>query len=280
MTTPVPTLRDRLRAPAIVEAMAAHSPLSARLAEEAGFGALWASGFELSALYGVPDLSLLSMTQHLDMVRAMAEQVSLPIVADIDTGFGNALNVIHAVERYEAAGASACSILTEPEFFGGSLDDLRAARAATRLPLLRKDFIVDEYQLAEARHAGADAALLIVAALEPERLTELISFAQSLGLDTLIEVHEDSEVEVAVDAGAEIIGINNRNLKSLDVDTETVFELLSDIPAGTVVVAESGISERGDVLRLEEAGVDAILVGEALMGSDDMARSVKTLLGT
>ena len=188
--------------------------------------------------------------------------------------------VADVVRNYEAAGASACSILTEPEFFGGSLDDLRAARAATRLPLLRKDFIVDEYQLAEARHAGADAALLIVAALEPERLTELISFAQSLGLDTLIEVHEDSEVEVAVDAGAEIIGINNRNLKSLDVDTETVFELLSDIPAGTVVVAESGISERGDVLRLEEAGVDAILVGEALMGSDDMARSVKTLLGT
>ncbi|HWA57158.1 MAG TPA: isocitrate lyase/phosphoenolpyruvate mutase family protein [Gemmatimonadales bacterium] len=110
MTTPVPTLRDRLRAPAIVEAMAAHSPLSARLAEEAGFDALWASGFELSALYGVPDLSLLSMTQHLDMVRAMAEQVSLPIVADIDTGFGNALNVIHAVERYEAAGASAVVI--------------------------------------------------------------------------------------------------------------------------------------------------------------------------
>lgn len=189
-------------------------------------------------------------------------------------------DVAEIVRLYHEAGASACSILTEPDFFGGSLDDLRAARAATHLPLLRKDFIVDEYQLAEARHAGADAALLIVAALEPDRLAELIGYAQSLGLDALVEVHEESEVEVAVDAGAEIIGINNRNLKSLNVNTETVYELLSDIPAGTVVVAESGISERGDVLRLEEAGIDAILVGEALMGSDDMARAVKNLLGT
>lgn len=189
-------------------------------------------------------------------------------------------DVAETVRQYQEAGASACSILTEPDFFGGSLDDLRAARAATHLPLLRKDFIVDEYQLAEARHAGADAALLIVAALEPERLAELLAYAHSLGLDVLVEAHEESEVEVAVDVGAEIIGINNRNLKSLDVDTETVFELLSDIPAGTVVVAESGISERGDVLRLEEAGVDAILVGEALMGSDDMGVAVRTLLGT
>ncbi len=189
-------------------------------------------------------------------------------------------DVAETVRRYQEAGASACSILTEPDFFGGSLDDLRTARAATRLPLLRKDFIVDEYQLVEARHAGADAALLIVAALEPERLAELLAYAHSLGLDVLVEAHEDSEVETAVDVGAEIIGINNRNLKSLDVDTETVFELLSDIPAGTVVVAESGISQREDVLRLEEAGIDAILVGEALMGSDDMSGAVRSLLGT
>ncbi len=189
-------------------------------------------------------------------------------------------DVAEIVRHYQDAGASACSILTEPDFFGGSLDDLRAARAATRLPLLRKDFIVDEYQLVEARHAGADAALLIVAALEPERLAALLAHAQSLGLDVLVEVHEDDEVEIAVDAGAEIIGINNRNLKSLEVDTETTFELLSDIPAGTVVVAESGITGRDEVLRLEEAGVDAILVGEALMGSDDMPRTVRTLLGT
>lgn len=188
-------------------------------------------------------------------------------------------SVTDMVRIYEDAGASACSILTEPDFFGGSLDDLREARAACALPLLRKDFIVDEYQLVEARHAGADAALLIVAALEPERFADLVQFGQELGLDILAEVHEDDEVEVAVDGGAEIIGINNRNLKTLEVDTDTAFRLLSDIPAGTVVVAESGISGRSDVLHLGEAGVDAILVGEAIMASDDPGAAIRGLLG-
>jgi len=190
------------------------------------------------------------------------------------------VGVAEMVGVYERSGASAASILTEPDFFGGSLDDLREARGACGLPLLRKDFIVDEYQLAEARHAGADAALLIVAALEPEHFADLLHFGQDLGLDILVEVHEEDEVAVAVDAGAEIIGINNRNLKTLEVDTDTAFRLLSDIPAGTVVVAESGISERSDVLHLGEAGVDAILVGEAIMGAEDPAEVSHTLLGT
>lgn len=189
-------------------------------------------------------------------------------------------DVTSIVQAYESAGAAACSILTEPTSFGGSLDDLRAARAACTLPLLRKDFIVDRYQLVEARDAGADAALLIVAALDDEDLGDLLEFGSQLGLDLLVEAHTDDEVERAVDAGAEIVGINNRNLKTLEVDPETVLNLLADIPAGTVVVAESGITERSDVVRLGEAGVDAILVGEALMRQDDPQGAIHTLLGT
>jgi indole-3-glycerol phosphate synthase len=189
-------------------------------------------------------------------------------------------DVTAIVQAYEIGGAAACSILTESQFFGGSLDDLRAARAACSLPLLRKDFIVDCYQLAEARLAGADAALLIVAALEEDEFAELLQFGGELGLDLLVEAHTEDEVQAAVDGGAEIVGINNRNLKTLEVDPDTVLNLLADIPAGTVVVAESGISERSDVIRLGEAGVDAILVGEALMREHDPAAAIRSLIGT
>lgn len=188
-------------------------------------------------------------------------------------------NVSEIVTMYEAAGASACSILTEPKFFGGKLADLREAREATTLPLLRKDFIIDRYQLAEARLAGADAALLIVAATGDKLLRKLLAFGHEIGLDLLVEVHDEEDCEIAVAAGAEIVGINNRNLKTLEVDLDTVFHLLSDIPAGTTVVAESGISDAGEVRRLEEAGVDAILVGEALMSAPDPAEAVRVLLG-
>lgn len=187
--------------------------------------------------------------------------------------------VAEVVSAYQAAGARAVSVLTEPEFFGGSLDDLVTARGACDLPLLRKDFVVDEYQLLEARAAGADAVLLIVAALERERLQELMSVASDLGMDSLVEVHDEDEVEAAVDAGAEVRGINNRDLHSLEVDLDTTFRLLADVPAGTVVVAESGITRHDDVERLERAGVDAILVGEALMRADDPVRAVRELLG-
>ncbi|MGD9570869.1 MAG: indole-3-glycerol phosphate synthase TrpC [Thermoleophilia bacterium] len=187
--------------------------------------------------------------------------------------------VTDIVTAYQSAGARAVSVLTEPEWFKGSLDDLVEARAACELPLLRKDFVVEEYQLLEARAAGADAVLLIVAALEAERLAELIAAASDLGMDSLVEVHDEEEVETAVEAGAEVIGINNRDLHSLEVDMETTFRLLADVPAGTVVVAESGITHAEDVERLETAGVDAILVGEALMRADDTARAVRELLG-
>jgi indole-3-glycerol phosphate synthase len=188
-------------------------------------------------------------------------------------------SVSDVVEAYQRAGARAVSVLTEPNWFGGSLDDLVEARAACELPLLRKDFVVDEYQLLEARVSGADAALLIVAALDPERLEQLMAAAADLGLDTLVEVHDEEEVEAAVESGAELIGINNRDLHSLEVDLETTFRLLADVPAGTVVVAESGITQAEDVERLERAGVDAILVGEALMRADDPVRAVRDLLG-
>ena len=188
-------------------------------------------------------------------------------------------SVTDVVGAYQRAGAHAVSVLTEPHWFGGSLDDLVEARAACDLPLLRKDFVVDEYQLLEARMAGADAALLIVAALDRGRLEDLMGAAADLGLDTLIEVHDEEEVETAVEAGAEVIGINNRDLRNLEVDLDTTFRLLADVPAGTVVVAESGITESEDVERLERAGVDAILVGEALMRADDPVRAVRDLLG-
>lgn len=188
-------------------------------------------------------------------------------------------SVTEIVRGYEAAGARAVSVLTEERHFGGSLADLAEARAACDLPLLRKDFLIDEYQLLEARAAGADAVLLIVAALEPSRLAELMIAAGELGMDSLVEVHDEREVATAVDTGAEVIGINNRNLHSLEVDLDTTYRLLADIPAGTVVVAESGITRHEDVRQLEGAGVDAILVGEALMRAEDPVRAVRELLG-
>jgi indole-3-glycerol phosphate synthase len=188
-------------------------------------------------------------------------------------------SVSDIVRAYEAAGAAACSVLTEPSHFGGSLDDLVEARAACDLPLLRKDFLVDEYQVLEARAAGADAVLLIVAALGRQRLGDLMAAAAALGMDSLVEVHDEDDAEVAVDAGAELVGINNRNLKTLAVDPATALRLLPDLPAGTVVVAESGIASRADVLELERAGVDAILVGEALMRAPDPGEAIRLLTG-
>lgn len=188
-------------------------------------------------------------------------------------------SVGEVVGGYERAGASAASVLTEQRHFGGSLDDLAEARAACDLPLLRKDFLVDPYQLVEARAAGADATLLIVAALPGPRLSEMVAAAAELGLDTLVEVHDEHEVDAAVRAGAEVIGINNRDLRSLEVDLDTSFRLLADVPAGSVVVAESGIRSREEVERLESAGVDAILVGETLMRADDPEAAIRALLG-
>jgi indole-3-glycerol phosphate synthase len=180
---------------------------------------------------------------------------------------------------YERAGAAALSILTEGPHFGGSLDDLREARAATRLPILRKDFVVDHYQLFESAAVGADAILLIVAALEPRELARLHGDALALDLDVLVEVHDARELEVALELDADLIGINNRDLTDFSVDVQRTFELLSDIPAGKTVVSESGIGAREQLDELERVGVDAVLVGEALMRAPDVEAACRALTG-
>ena len=174
------------------------------------------------------------------------------------------------VLAYERGGAAAVSILTEPFHFGGSLDDLRAARAACELPVLRKDFIVDPYQLYESAAAGADAILLIVAALEPDDLYELLREARALDLDALVEVHDERELDVALDVEADVLGINNRDLGDFSVDIERTYDLLADVPAGKTVVSESGFSTREQLDELDRVGVDAVLIGETLMRADDV----------
>ncbi|MBV9365080.1 MAG: indole-3-glycerol phosphate synthase TrpC [Solirubrobacterales bacterium] len=182
------------------------------------------------------------------------------------------------VRAYERGGAAALSILTEGPSFGGSLEDLRAARRASRLPLLRKDFVVDPYQVHEASAAGADAILLIVAALPPPELAALHSEAVGVGLSTLTEVHDESELEIALELGAEIIGINNRDLKTLEVDTRRTFDLLPRAVGRALVVSESGFSRPEQLRELAGAGVDGVLVGEALMRSGDVEAACRALI--
>jgi indole-3-glycerol phosphate synthase len=174
------------------------------------------------------------------------------------------------VGAYERAGAAAVSVLTDGPSFGGSLDDLRRAREATGLPILRKDFIVDPYQVHESLAAGADAILLIVAALGEAQLSELHGLAREAGLAVLVEVHDAAELEVALGAGSELVGINNRDLTTLTVDTGTTFELVPRLPADLLSVAESGFSRRDELAQLVQLGVDGVLVGEALMRASDI----------
>jgi indole-3-glycerol phosphate synthase len=171
------------------------------------------------------------------------------------------------------------SVLTDGPFFGGALADLAAARAVAGMPILRKDFVVDRYQIVEARAAGADAILLIVAALDDLTLVDLLGAARAAGLDVLCEAHDEDEVARAIAAGADIIGINNRDLRSFTVDRELAIRLRARVPADRIVVAESGIRDAADVARLRAAGVDAMLVGETLMRAPDPAAALRALLG-
>jgi indole-3-glycerol phosphate synthase len=189
------------------------------------------------------------------------------------------MNVVDIVQAYERGGAAALSILTEPFHFAGSLDDLRQARTAVTLPILRKDFIVDPYQLYEAAAAGADAVLLIVAALEPADLATLLHEAGALDLDALVEVHDERELEAALEVEADVLGINNRDLADFTVDIDRTYELLADIPAGKTVVSESGFSTREQLDELERVGVDAVLIGETLMRAPDIEAAVRSLTG-
>ena len=188
-------------------------------------------------------------------------------------------DVAAQVSAYERGGAAALSVLTDEPHFGGSLEDLRAARAACGMPIIRKDFIVDSYQLYEAAVNGADAVLLIVRALDDEELRHLYSEARALDLDCLVEVHDAEELERALASDAEVIGINNRNLDEQTVDIATTFELMPDVPAGKTVVAESGISGRAELEELERVGVDAVLIGGALMSAADPEAKTRELTG-
>jgi indole-3-glycerol phosphate synthase len=181
------------------------------------------------------------------------------------------------VAAYERGGAAALSVLTDERNFDGSLDDLRRARAASELPILRKDFVVDPYQLSEAAANGADAVLLIAAALDDELLALLHEEARALDLDCVVEVHDEQELERALALDADVIGINNRNLRDLSVDLQTTHELITDVPAGKTVVSESGYRSRDDLEELERIGVDAVLVGEALMRAPDPEDLVREL---
>ncbi len=186
-------------------------------------------------------------------------------------------SVAEMVQAYERGGAAAVSIVTEEEHFGGSLSDLTEARAATDLPILRKDFTIDPYQLYEAKAAGADAVLLVVGALPGDDLAELYAGARELDLDAVVEVHDEAELATAVELDVDVIGINNRNLEDFTVDIERTFELLADVPTGKTVVSESGIVYREQVDELERVGVDAVLVGETLMRAPDPEAAVREL---
>ncbi len=208
-------------------------------------------------------------------VRLLAElKRASPVAGVLARGF----DPIPRAPEYVAAGAAALSVLTDPHF-QGSLADLAAVRGTVDCPLLQKDFLVDEYQLWEARAHGADAVLLIVGILEPARLADLHQAAKGLGLSTLVEVHDEGELERAARLGAGLIGINNRDLKTFRADLATTERLAPRAPSGARLVSESGIATRADVLRVAAAGVHAVLVGEALSRSGDPAAKVRELLG-
>lgn len=178
---------------------------------------------------------------------------------------------------YEAGGATCLSVLTDERFFQGHDDYLAAARARTQLPALRKDFVVDAYQIFEARHLGADCVLLIVAALEQALLEALYQVTCDVGIDALIEVHDHSELERAAMLGSPLVGINNRNLNTFETSIDTTLSLMAEAPPGVTLVTESGIHTREDVTRLREAGINAFLVGEAFMRADDPGAALAEL---
>jgi indole-3-glycerol phosphate synthase len=187
------------------------------------------------------------------------------------------LSAVEQARAYAKGGAAAISVLTEPNHFAGSVDDLAAVAAAVDIPALKKDFHIDPIQLIEARAHGATAALLIVRAIPPRRLGEMLSMARSLALETIVEVRDQEELRLALELGATIIGINNRNLETLEIDPATSERLLPLIPPSTIAIAESGMTTRADVERVAALGADAVLVGSSLSAAKDPAALVKEL---
>ncbi len=220
-----------------------------------------------------------------NLLESIVRNGPMALIAEIKQASPSA-GIIHARAdipgiacAYQSAGACAISVLTEAHFFGGELSHLRQVRDVVSIPILQKDFIIDPFQIYEGRAAGADAVLLIAAMLDPEQLREFAGVAQSLGLVPLVEVHDEGDLEKISGLDFPLIGVNNRNLKTLGVDLETTFRLLDRIRPETVVISESGIKGREDVERLRKAGVKAILVGEVLMRAPDPAKKVRELLG-
>jgi len=187
------------------------------------------------------------------------------------------MSAVEQARAYDRGGAAAISVLTEPDHFGGSIDDLISVRDAVRLPILKKDFHVEPIQLLEAKAIGASAALLIARALSPTSLTEMMDAARQLRLEVLVEVRDEDELSRALDSGAVVIGINNRNLETLVIDATTSERLLGLLPQSVVAIAESGVSSRADVERLAGAGADAVLVGSAVSASSDPESAVREL---
>jgi indole-3-glycerol phosphate synthase len=198
-----------------------------------------------------------------------------PSAGEIQAG----LDPVRHAAAYAEAGAAALSVLTDGPHFGGSLQDLEAVARRVPLPVLRKDFILDEAQILEARAAGAAAVLLIVRALSPDRLTALATSARAWGLDCLVEVHDRAELDRALDAGADLIGVNSRNLDDFRIDTKAAWSLIPRIPPDLLVVAESGMSGASDVAAAAAAGADAVLIGTALSAARDPGRLARELAG-
>lgn len=221
-----------------------------------------------------------------DFFAALAAEGPIKLIAEVKKASPSAgliredFDPVVIAKTYEAHGASCISVLTDESYFQGHLDYLRDVRQAVNLPVLRKDFIIDSYQLVEARAAGADAVLLIAECLMPAELARLHAEARELGLTPLVELYDPTNLQTVFDAGATLIGVNNRNLHTFEVDLEHTLRLREQVPDQCVLVGESGIKTHADVRRLEAAGVDAILVGESLMREPDIGRAVVALLGS
>jgi indole-3-glycerol phosphate synthase len=236
----------------------------------------------------VPFLDVKTKASHAEPARGFVKSLTSPgdirLIAEVKKAspskgvIRDEFDPVMIAQIYEESGASSLSVLTESRFFQGTLAYLGLIRKAVKLPLLRKDFIIDEYQIHEARAAGADAILLIAACLEKQQIEDYLAIAHQLGLDVLVESHTYKELDRSLRAGATLVGINNRDLTTFAVSLQTTLDLLNDIPDDRIVVSESGIRTRDDVVKLHQAGVDAVLVGESLMREKDIGRKVKELL--
>jgi len=217
--------------------------------------------------------------------KVLAEGTNLKLIAEVKQAspsqgiLRDPFDPTEIARIYESEGAAALSVLTEERFFRGSLEHLKTVRKTVKIPLLRKDFVIDEYQVYEARASDADAILLIAAILDDIRLVDFQSLASDLGMAALVEIHTKEEQDRALAGGARIVGINNRDLETFKTDLDTTFRLIRDVPDDRIVISESGIAERNDIERLRDARVDAVLIGESFMKSPDIPAKIRSLFG-